>query len=151
MQLKDLPQVTDTSVLKCPRNPDGVFSTLGPVFLFVPMMIIFFSTVNTIVSEKEIYLKESMEMIGLLPVVFWFSHYLSGALVVLINSLVTVFIGYAFGFTLFRNASLGVLFVVYMMYGLSSLAMALFVSSLCGKVRTAIGFGFFLVIIGKTI
>ena len=136
VQLKDFPEITTSSILNCPRNPDRSFNAIGPVFLFIPMVVIFFSTVNTIVAEKESSLKQSMEMIGLRSSVFWLAHYLTAGLLVLINALVTVVIGYALGLALFRNSDLGAMYFFFMMYGLAFLSMAMFVSSVATKIRT---------------
>lgn len=108
VKMKALPQITEFNILKCPRNPDNVFNQMGPLLLFAPMMVIFFSTANTIASEKERYLKDSMEMIGLKPSIYWLSHYISASVLVLINSIITVFIGYGFGFSLLTKTDLGV-------------------------------------------
>lgn len=109
-------------------------------------------------------------MVGMYSSVFWLAQFATSSLLVLVNAIATVVLGYAFGLTLFRNADLGVhlvrrwhrgasliqietvrhtqaLLFFFIMYGLAFLSMALFVSSVTSKVRTAIGFGFFIVIL----
>lgn len=107
VQLKALPQIGESSK-SCPRNPDAIFKALGPVFMLIPMTIIFFSAISTIVTEKEKNLKDAMEMIGLQPVVYWLSHFIAISSLVVINAIVTCIMGYAIGFSLFRKADFGV-------------------------------------------
>jgi hypothetical protein len=105
---KDLPQLSGNAVNACPKNPDQTFSNMGPIFLLVPMTVIFFTTLNTIVGEKEKNLKDYMEISGLMPVVFWLSHFLIIGLNVLFTALVLCLFGLAFGFSLFKNSDFSV-------------------------------------------
>lgn len=101
-------QIPDTGNLKCPTNPDDLFARFAAIFLFVPCTVIFFTTLNTVVYEKEVKLKDGMEMIGLLPSVYWIAHFTSIGLVVAVNSFLTVIFGLIFQFPLFLNGDLGV-------------------------------------------
>lgn len=135
---------------------------MAPIFMFVPMVIIyfivgnvfllfthsiFFTTLNTVVTEKETRLKENMQMIGLNSAVFWLSHWISICCVVFVNSLVTCIIGFAMGFSLFTRVHFLIIWCFFFLYGVSSVAFALFISSVTPTVKIAIGGGFFAVII----
>ncbi len=104
--IKDFPSVD--AKLRCPRNPDALFNTLGPIFLFFPTTILFFGIISSVVDEKEKHLKESLEMVGMTPVVFWLGHYLSMGTVMILNALLTTAIGYACKFSFFANTDFGV-------------------------------------------
>jgi len=71
-------------------------------------MINFLLILNTIVSEKENKLRHGMEMMGLIPSVYWTSWLLINTLIVGLSSLVTCCFGLAFGFPIFTNGSFGV-------------------------------------------
>lgn len=146
VQLKNFPELPDSVYSGC-QNPDKIFNALGAVFLLIPMTIIFFNTVNSIVNEKEKNLKDSMEMVGLKPIVYWSGHFLSIFILVLVNALVTCLAGLAMGFSLFQHSNFGLLFLFFGLVGAAWLAFALALSSITSKVKTGIGLGFFFVII----
>ena len=59
VEMKDWPTIPNASLY------DSIVQTLGPVFYFCSMMIIFINVLNTIVSEKEFKLRHGMELMGL--------------------------------------------------------------------------------------
>ena len=145
---QDYPDFGNSQFRSCPANADTSFRSLGGIFLFIPMQVIFFAALNTIVNEKEQNLKFAMKTIGLRDSLFWLSHYVSISLVVILNALVTVLFGRAMGFNLFLNADVSLMFIFFSLFGLASLSFAMFLCSLSAKVRTAVGGGFFLTIVG---
>ncbi|KAI3658068.1 hypothetical protein MP638_006804, partial [Amoeboaphelidium occidentale] len=85
--LKDFPETPGSAFTRCPSNPDQIFEALAPVFMLGPGLIIFLIVINSVVAEKENRMKDAMEMIGLLPSVFWTSHLVNYTLVALVNAL----------------------------------------------------------------
>lgn len=145
--LKGYPDLGTSAAARCPTNPDDIFRQLLP-FLYIPATVIFFSLLNSIVNEKEKNLKDAMKTIGLEDIVFWTSHYFSGAIVMALASLLIVAFGKAFAFNFFAKADFGVLFLLFTLFGWALLAFGLFVASVTSKVKTAIGLGFFIIIAG---
>ncbi|KAK3826132.1 MAG: hypothetical protein J3Q66DRAFT_309581 [Benniella sp.] len=140
--LKDFPLVP-------PRQAsDAVVTNLGAMFFFCSMMIVFICVLNQIVTEKELHLRHSMQMMGLKTLVYWFSWWLSNALLVFISAIVTCGFGIAFGFSVFKNSNFLALLVTFFLFGLSMVTMAFWITTMVKASRTAILIGIFLFIIG---
>ncbi|KAG0076214.1 ATP-binding cassette sub- A member 1 [Podila epicladia] len=142
VSLKDFPKVPPTLA------SDQVVSSLGAMFFFCSMMVIFICVLNQIVTEKELHLRHSMQMMGLKTLVYWFSWWLSNAVLVLISAVVICGFGIAFGFTVFKNSNFLALLVTFFLFGLSMVTMAFWITTMVKASRTAILIGIFLFIIG---
>lgn len=149
VQLKDLPSLPE-GLYRCPADPDSVFKNLGPVFMFVPLVFIFFPLISSIVGEKEKQLKDALEMMGLHPVAYWFGHLITAILMCALCSFTLVAMGALLGFNLFSNGDPTVLFMVFFVTGCAWLGLAVLLASLTTKVKAGIGAGFFFVIIGAS-
>ncbi|KAI8838123.1 hypothetical protein BC829DRAFT_404623 [Chytridium lagenaria] len=142
IQMKDWPLIPATTV------SDSIVQSLGPVFFFCSVMVIFINVLNQIVSEKEAKLRLGMEMMGLKPSVYWVSHYLSTTLLVFINSFLTVIFGLMFGFSAFRNANFGVLWLSFFLFGGAMVMFAFFLTTFVRQAKVAVLLGIFLFVIG---
>ncbi|KAF8936514.1 hypothetical protein EDD21DRAFT_445427 [Dissophora ornata] len=140
--LKDFPLVPPSLA------SDEVVSGLGAMFFFCSMMVIFICVLNQIVTEKELHLRHSMQMMGLKTIVYWFSWWLSNALLVLISAVVICVFGIAFGFTIFKNSNFLALLITFFLFGLAMVTMAFWITTMVKSSRTAILIGIFLFIIG---
>lgn len=142
VSLKDFPKVPPTLA------SDQVVSSLGAMFFFCSMMVIFICVLNQIVTEKELHLRHSMQMMGLKTLVYWISWWLSNAVLVLISAVVICGFGIAFDFTVFKNSNFMALLVTFFLFGLSMVTMAFWITTMVKASRTAILIGIFLFIIG---
>ncbi|KAI1315707.1 ATP-binding cassette sub- A member 1 [Mortierella claussenii] len=140
--LKDFPLVPPN------QANDEIVSSLGPMFFFCSMMIVFICVLNQIVTEKELHLRHSMQMMGLKTLVYWFAWWLSNALLVFISALVICVFGIAFGFTVFKNSNFAALLITFFLFGLSMVTLAFWITTMVKASRTAILIGIFLFIIG---
>lgn len=143
----------DVSIKDWPLVPaktlsDTIVQNLGSVFFFCCVMIIFINVLNHIVTEKEEKLRHAMEMMGLLPSVYWWSYFLSNSLLVLIGSLVTSILGLAFSFKAFTGTNFAIIFLTFFLFGQSMVVFAFFLSTIIPKSRMAILVGIFIFIIG---
>ncbi|KAF9207623.1 ATP-binding cassette sub- A member 1 [Haplosporangium sp. Z 27] len=141
-KLKDFPLVPPTLA------SDEVVSSLGAMFFFCSMMVIFICVLNQIISEKELHLRHSMQMMGLKTLVYWFSWWLSNALLVFISAVVICVFGIAFGFTIFKYSNFLALLITFFLFGLSMVTMAFWITTMVKASRTGILIGIFLFIIG---
>jgi len=141
IKLKDFPLIP--SILL----GEQIVQSLGPVFFVCTTMFIFIVALNTIVMEKEMRLRISMEMAGLYPSVYWLSWLVSNAVLVSVNSVMTVVFGMVFGFSIFRKADFMVLFMTFFLFGLAMVMFAFFITTLCAKSRSAVLVGIFVCII----
>ncbi|KAI8620644.1 hypothetical protein BC830DRAFT_1058977 [Chytriomyces sp. MP71] len=141
-QMKDWPLIPAVTL------SDTIVQSLGSCFFFCSVMVIFISVLNQIVGEKEAKLRHGMEMMGLFPCVYWISNYLSVSFLVLINSLLTVLFGLAFGFEAFKNASFFALWITFFLFGESMVMLAFFLTTLVRQARAAVLMGIFIFVIG---
>ncbi|KAJ3213534.1 ATP-binding cassette sub- A member 1 [Dinochytrium kinnereticum] len=142
IQMKDWPLIPATTV------SDSIVQSLGPVFFFCSVMVIFINVLNQIVSEKEAKLRLGMEMMGLRPSMYWLSHFVSSSLLVFINSFLTVIFGLIFQFSAFKNANFGVLWITFFLFGEAMLVFAFFLTTFVRQARVAVLLGIFLFVIG---
>ncbi|KAG0048815.1 ATP-binding cassette sub- A member 1 [Gryganskiella cystojenkinii] len=140
--LKDFPLVPPKAA------SDEVVSSLGAMFFFCSMMVIFICVLNQIVTEKELHLRHSMQMMGLKTLVYWFSWWLSNAVLVLISAIVICGFGVAFDFSVFKYSNFGALLITFFLFGMSMVTMAFWITTMVKASRTAILIGIFLFIIG---
>ncbi|KAI9363393.1 hypothetical protein DFJ73DRAFT_511027 [Zopfochytrium polystomum] len=141
-QLKDWPLIPAVNV------SDSVVQSLGACFFFCAVMVIFITVLNQIVGEKEAKLRHGMEMMGLMPSVYWTSQYLSMSLLIVVNSLATVVLGIAFGFEVFKRANFFVTWITFFLFGESMVMFAFLLTCFVRQARVAVLLGIFVFIIG---
>ncbi|CAG8465050.1 7477_t:CDS:2 [Paraglomus occultum] len=142
VQLKDWPKVPPSVV------GDEIVGSLGSLFFFCAEMIIFIVVLNTIVTEKEQKLRDSLIMMGLKVEVYWLSYLLSNAWLVIICSIITCFLGFIFRFEVFTNTNFLVLIITFILFGMAMVSFAFFITVWCRKARVAVLNGIFVFIIG---
>nr|KAJ3422464.1 ATP-binding cassette sub- A member 1 [Polyrhizophydium stewartii] len=140
--------VRDWPVVPPKTLSDSIVQNLGPVFFFSCVMVIFINVVNQILTEKEQKLRHGMEMMGLRPIVYWLSMFLSTSLLVLASSVVTCILGIAFQFATFKNGNFAVLLVTFFLLGEAMIVFAFFITTLVRRARVGILAGIFVFIIG---
>ncbi|KAG9307579.1 hypothetical protein G9A89_023144 [Geosiphon pyriformis] len=142
VRIKDWPIVP-------PKNiSDQIVASLGSLFFFCAEMIIFISVLNTIVTEKEQKLTDSLVMMGLKKEVYWLAYFISNAWLIVFCSLITCVFGFAFDFSVFRNTNFIVLLITFILFGLAMVTFAFFITTFCRSARVAVLVGIFLFIIG---
>ncbi|KAI8052039.1 P-loop containing nucleoside triphosphate hydrolase protein [Syncephalis plumigaleata] len=117
-------------------NKDSVWN-FGGIFLFLPIMLLFVTALASIVREKSLRLRESMEMMGMTQTVYWLSTWIIYAALVAIQSLFLCLFGMAFQFSFFLNTNFIVVYSIFVLYGWAMICLALFLSTLCSRVGTA--------------
>ncbi|KAJ1550934.1 ATP-binding cassette sub- A member 1, partial [Nowakowskiella sp. JEL0078] len=127
---------------------DGLISSFGPTFFFSCVMFIFINVLSLVVTEKELKLRQGMEIMGLLPSSYWVSHYISQTLLVLIASLLTVLIGIMFQFEVFLHTHFAVAFLTFFLFGEAMVAFAFFITTLVRRSQVSVLTGIFMFIIG---
>lgn len=142
VNLKDWPKVPPKLL------GDEIISAFGATFFFCANMVIFISLLNSIVSEKEAKLRDSLVMMGLKVEVYWLSYFISYSWLIAICSLVTCIGGLAFGFDVFRHTDFGVIFLTFLLFGLAMVTFGFFITTFCRRSRVAVLVGIFIFIIG---
>ncbi|PVZ98997.1 hypothetical protein BB558_004991 [Smittium angustum] len=142
MKLKDWPTVPPSTLA------DNVITSLGVMFLFSAQMVIFINFILMIVTEKEKKLRESMQLAGLKPEVYWLSWYLAYSFLAFICVLVTQAMGYALSLKAFNNSNFFVMFLALFLFNLTMLALGCMVSAIVSSSQTAVLTGVYIFIIG---
>ena len=142
VNLKDWPTIPAEQL------SDTIVQNLGSVFFFCSVMVIFINVLNQIVMEKEQKLRHGMEVMGLKPIVYWLSHYISISYLIFINALVTSVLGVILNFKAFKETNFGVLLLTFFMFGEAMIMMAFFITTLVYRARAAVLIGILIFIIG---
>ncbi len=87
------------------RLSDTIVQNLGPLFFFSSIMILFLDVINLIVYEKESKIRYSMELVGLIPSIYWLGHFLSSTMLCFFTSLWMIILGLLFRFESFTQSS----------------------------------------------
>lgn len=126
---------------------DGVVSTLGGVFFLCSTLFIFVNALDTILMEKELFLRSGMHMAGLKSSAYWIGHFLSFSLICLGSTIGTLCLGLAFGFQLFRKTDGRILFLTFFMLGESMVSLAFLLSVFVPNRKIGVFVGMFVFII----
>ncbi|RKP05002.1 ABC-2 family transporter protein-domain-containing protein [Thamnocephalis sphaerospora] len=116
VSLKDWPTVPPDVV------SDRIVAMSGAMFSFCTEMVIFIAVLNTIVSEKEQKLRESMAMMGLNAEIYWLSWFLINFVIVLLCAVVTSLLGLAFQFEVFKHTNFAVLVITFLLFGMAMIS-----------------------------
>ena len=125
-----------------------VVQQYGAIFFFASIMFSFMSSLNSVVQEKELKLRETLRMQGGGDFVFWFTWFWSAGLIQLLVVVNLIFFGWAFRFDFFVNCDLSVLVLVHGLFAICMTQLAFLVSTLVQKVRSANTAGFIVFLAG---
>lgn len=118
----------------------------GGAWMFLPGAFTFFVILVSIVQEKEQRLRLGLRQAGMRTWVYWFSWVTYS---VTFNALTTVILmvgGWAADFAIINNASPYVVFLMLWSFGISLSSIAIFLSTIIGKVKTAQTVGYTLIL-----
>ncbi|XP_078158441.1 ABC transporter A family member 2-like [Carex rostrata] len=131
--------------------PTKTFSALGqagPTFFLAIAMFGFVFQISSLVTEKELKLRQAMSMMGLYESAYWLSWFTWEAMLTLISSLLTLLFGIIFQFPFFKNNSFVVLFLLFFLFQLNMISFAFVISTFISKASSATTVGFSIFIIG---
>ncbi|XVF51954.1 hypothetical protein PTKIN_Ptkin04bG0225500 [Pterospermum kingtungense] len=134
-----------------PHPAMETFSTMalvGPTFFLAIAMFGFVFQIGSLVTEKELKLRQAMTMMGLLDSAYWLSWLSWEATMTLVSSLFIVLFGMMFQFDFFLHNSFAVLFLVFFLFQLNMIGFAFMLSSFISKSSSATTIGFSIFIIG---
>ncbi|GER49992.1 ABC transporter A family member 2, partial [Striga asiatica] len=120
----------------------------GPTFFLAIAMFSFVFQISSLVTEKELKLRQAMAMMGLYDTAYWLSWLTWEGIVVLLSSLFTVLFGMMFQFDFFLNNSFAVVFLLFFLFQLNMTGFAFMLSAFVSKSSSATTVGFFIFIIG---
>ncbi|KAF9968750.1 ATP-binding cassette sub- A member 1 [Mortierella alpina] len=127
------------------NSKDNILFMLSNI-LALPASITMAMAMLRVAREKENKNKESMQMMGLSPVVYWSAQWLTSWIMALIQGSVIVVLGYAFGLSFFRNTNWFVLWCMFVLLAYGMTLFGFFLTTFCQKSGTALAFGFAVVV-----
>jgi len=112
-------------------------TVLASQFFPILMLIVYITTVvvvvNTIVSEKELRLKEGMLVMGLNPFVYWYTWFASHWVIITVSSVLNTLIG----LYVFEESNPGILFLFYLVWTASLIFFSYFLSTFFSSAKVA--------------
>ncbi|KAL8140464.1 hypothetical protein V2J09_006485 [Rumex salicifolius] len=130
---------------------------IQPTFFLASALFGFVFQMSSLVMEKELKLRQAMEMMGLYDTAYWLSWLVMETILVLISSFFIVIFGLAFRFSFFLHNSLPVVYLVFFLFQLNMTALAFMLSTFISNASstTTIGFlnftvGFVIMMVAQT-
>ena len=125
-----------------------VVGSNGGIWFYIPGMAVFFILLVEIVTEKERRLRYGMQMMGLRDSVFWSSWFLTGVAYGAGSTLILCVSGVAFRFDLFTNCDFAVLLVLFFLFSLAMVSVALCLAAVIGHAKAAQTAGYTIILVG---
>ncbi|KAF6159975.1 hypothetical protein GIB67_033059 [Kingdonia uniflora] len=129
-------------------NTFSAVGVVGPTFFLAIAMFGFVFQIGSLITEKELKLRQAMSMMGLYETAYWLSWLTWEAFITLISSLFTVLFGMMFQFDFFLNNNFAVLLLVFFLFQLNMIGFAFMISTFFSKSSSATTVGFSIFIIG---
>ncbi|CAL9749914.1 unnamed protein product [Musa acuminata subsp. burmannicoides] len=126
----------------------SVVAQAGPTFFLAIAMFGFVFQISSLVSEKELRLRQAMSIMGLYDSAYWLSWFTWEALLTFLAALFTVLFGMMFQFNFFLHNSFAILFLLFFLFQLNMLSFAFMISTFISKSSSATTVGFSIFIIG---
>ncbi|KAL1317961.1 hypothetical protein HN51_070199 [Arachis hypogaea] len=128
--------------------PFSTVSSVGPTFFLAIAMFNFVLQMSSLVTEKELKLRQAMTMMGLYDSAYWLSWLIWEAFITLLSSLLVVLFGMMFQFRFFLKNDFLVVFFVFFLFELSMTGLAFMLSAFISKSSSATTVGFSIFIVG---
>ncbi|XP_015883555.3 ABC transporter A family member 2 [Ziziphus jujuba] len=126
----------------------SAIESVGPAFFLATAMFGFVFQMSSLLTEKELKLRQAMTIMGLYDSVYWLSWFTWEGLLTIISSLFILLFGMMFQFDFFLNNSFAVVFLVFFLFELNMLGLAFFLSAFLTKASSSTTIGFFIFIVG---
>ncbi|XP_021286924.1 ABC transporter A family member 2 [Herrania umbratica] len=126
----------------------SALALVGPTFFLAIAMFSFVFQIGSLVSEKELKLRQAMTMMGLLDSAYWLSWLTWEGIMTLLSSLFIILFGMMFQFDFFLNNNFAVIFLVFFLFQLNMVGFAFLLSPFISKSSSATTIGFSIFIVG---
>lgn len=130
------------------QSPFSAVGTIGPAFFLAIAMFNFVLQMSALVGEKELKLRQAMNVMGLYDSAYWLSWLTWEAVVTILSSLLIVLFGMMFQFDFFLKNSFAVVFVLFFLFELNMTGLAFMLSAFISKSSSATTVGFSIFIVG---
>lgn len=126
----------------------SIVATGAPVSFLAATMIGFVIQMGNLVDEKEQRLRQAISIMGLLDSAYWLSWLLWEITLALISSILYIFLGMMFQFSLYLHNSFGILFFLCFLFQFSMVGLAFVLSTFVNNSASARTAGFVVFIVG---
>ncbi|EEF52143.1 abc transporter, putative [Ricinus communis] len=126
----------------------STLGTVGPAFFLAFVMFGFVMQIGNLVAEKELKLRQAMNLTGLYDSVYWLSWITWEGILALISSLLLILFGMMFQFDFFKKNNFAVLFLAFFLFQLNMVSFAFMLSTFISKSSSATTVGFSVFIVG---
>lgn len=123
----------------------------GPTFFFGALMFNLVLQAGQLVAEREGGLRQSLTTIGLGDMAFWTSWLGFNSLFNLLSALVLVLSGLVLRFDFFVKNAFGTYFILFSLFGLAMVSLAMFISVWLSRAATATSMGFAVFLCGTIV
>ncbi|CAH2043967.1 unnamed protein product [Thlaspi arvense] len=120
----------------------SAISIMGPVFFLAFSMLGFVTQLGSLVTEKELKLRQAMTMMGVFDTAYWFSWLTWEGILTFVSSLSLVLFGMMFHFSFFLKNSFFVVFLLFWLFQLNMISLAFVLSAFISKSSSATTIGF---------
>lgn len=131
-----------------PVDNFSAVNTVGPTFFLAIAMFGFVLQISSLITEKELKLRQAMTMMGLYDTAYWLSWLTWEGITTLIASLFTVLFGMMFQFDFFSKNNFAVVFLVFFLFQLNMVGFAFMLSAFISKSSSSTTVGFSIFIVG---
>uniref|UniRef100_A0A5B6YUA3 Putative ABC transporter A family member 2-like n=1 Tax=Davidia involucrata TaxID=16924 RepID=A0A5B6YUA3_DAVIN len=131
-----------------PVGIDDSIMMFGPTFFLAMAMFGFIFQISSLITEKELKLRQTMNMMGLYDAAYWFSWLAWEGIITLFSSLLTVLFGMMFRFNFFLHNSFVLVFLVFFLFQFNMIGFAFMLSNFVSKSSSSTSIGFSIFIVG---
>ncbi|XP_058788357.1 ABC transporter A family member 2-like [Vicia villosa] len=129
-------------------SPFSAVGTIGPAFFLAIAMFNFVLQMSSLVTEKELKLRQAMTVMGLYDSAYWISWLTWETVVTVLSSILIVLSGMMFQFDFFLKNNFAVLFFLFFLFELNMTGLAFMLSAFIRKSSSATTVGFSIFIVG---
>nr|DAD31187.1 TPA_asm: hypothetical protein HUJ06_010038 [Nelumbo nucifera] len=122
--------------------------TAGPTFFLAIAMFGFVFQISSLITEKELKLRQAMSIMGLYESAYWLSWLTWESLIAVLSSILTVLFGMMFQFDFFLHNSFAIVFLLFFLFQFNMIGFAFMISTFVSKSSSSTTVGFSVFIIG---
>ncbi|KFK34073.1 hypothetical protein AALP_AA5G099000 [Arabis alpina] len=123
-------------------------NSIGPTFFLAVAMFGFVLQISSLITEKELKLRQAMTMMGVFDTAYWLSWLTWEGILTAISALLIVLFGMMFQFDFFLKNSFPVVFLLFMLFQFNMIGLAFMLSAFISKSSSATTVGFFVFLVG---
>ena len=129
----------------------NIVALVGPSVIFAAIMFNLVIQAGLIVAEKELKLRESMRVMGLIDGVYWFSWLVLNVFMNIVAAFLLIAAGHIFRLPLFVRNDFGTYGVLLVLFSIAMVPIGMLLAALVNRASTATTAGFAVFLVGTLI